>query len=130
MRIILNVGLKIGRTNETIGLDLVERSIRQIFGLALRYSISEHGSDTEPTAVVSFEYSGSELGNYQGVHGLIRQMAQATQQEVIPAYKPERMKGVMLGATIDLDDSWGDFNPAYFIMPDGSRLGATLPAAA
>jgi hypothetical protein len=124
LRIILNIGLKIGRTGETITLADVTKAFRRIFGRAAQMNVFVHQSDTEPTAVVSFEFHDL------GVHGYIRQLAQATGQEVIPAYKPERMKGVMLGSEIDLDDSWGKFNPALFIMPDGSRLGATLAAAA
>jgi hypothetical protein len=125
MRIILNVGLKVGRTNDTITINDVIGAFRKVFGHAPVLGFWVRNSDTEPTAVLSFEYRGLD-----SVHGLIRQLAQATQQEVIPAYKPERMKGAMLGATIDLDGAWGDFNPALFIMPDGSRLGAALPAAA
>ncbi len=130
MRVILNVGLKVGRTNETISLADVTRAFRRIFGAGARMNVFEHQSDTEATAVISFEWGVSRMAFGLALHGCIRQLAQATKQEVIPAYKPERMKGVMLGATIDLDDAWGDFNPALFIMPDGSRLGADLPAAA
>lgn len=81
-------------------------------------------SDTEPTAVLTVECPW-----ISGAHGYIRQLAQATGQQCIACWKPDRVKGVMLGATIDLDNSWGEFNPALFIMPDGSRLAAQKAAA-
>jgi len=115
MQLILNIGLKGIHTQVTPASALhASRTLRK-HGFGLVAGVVHH-SATEPTLVATVEHEGG------GVHGDVRQVAAALNQECIACWKPTRNKGVMLGATIDQDDSWGPFNPALFLMPDGATL--------
>jgi hypothetical protein len=86
-------------------------------------------SDSELTWVVEVTRNPSRPnGDYLGVHGAVRSVAHELNQEVIAAWDTDRGAGKMLGRTFDLDDSWGDFDPALFFMYDGRRLVDVLNA--
>ncbi len=123
MKLILNIGLDVQATRQIaahVALEIVKAN------RFIVHSSKVIESDTEPTLVVEVSEDPVAFGNSR--HGAVRCIARDLQQEVIACWKPERNKGVMLGATIDLDDSWGAFNPAAFIMPDGRRLSQHLGA--
>ena len=115
MEVILNISLE--GVYSVVTPAAATRALRVLrqHGFGIRHS-AVHASDTELTLVASVTHDGG------GIHGDIRRTAAALNQERIACWKPSRMRGKMLGATIDLDDSWGDFNPEFFIMPDGTRL--------
>ena len=122
-KFILNIGhARKGLPNIT-NLDVLKALTKVGFVV---YSAEVFESDSEPTSVVVVE----QIDQLNGINGYIRQLATATSQEVISALHIDTRKGRMLGATIDLDDAWGDFNPELFIMPDGSRLARPVKAAA
>lgn len=122
MQLILNIGLKGIHTQVTPASALHASRVLRKHGFSLVTGVVHH-SATEPTLVATVEHDGG------GVHGDVRQVAAALNQECIACWKPHRGKGVMLGATIDQDDSWGAFNPALFLMPDGAVLSSHQQAA-
>ncbi len=121
MDVILNIGLN----SKTLGKIAPAEAISaaRLHWLQVKHSVVHH-SDTEPTLVLVVEAPRINL------HGIVRGLAKTLGQEVIACWKPERQKGVMLGAEIDLDDSWGPFNPEFFILPDGTRLAQPVAKAA
>lgn len=73
-------------------------------------------SDTEPTAVMRVTRAHSDLSHTRDA---VFRLAQALNQEAIAAYSAGHGQGWLLGPGAH---NWGDFNPAFFIMPDGKRL--------
>ena len=75
-------------------------------------------SDTEPTLVVEATHTGLGLDN------TIDMLSAALKQDCIAVYYVDEQFGALIGPRAD---AWGEFNPEFFIMPDGSRLAT--PAA-
>jgi hypothetical protein len=84
-------------------------------------------SDTEPTLTIEV---AQVAGAQAPLHGAIRGVAAALNQDTIACWKPKRQHGVMLGRDIDHDDTYGPFDPHLFFMPDGDRLASAVAAAA
>jgi hypothetical protein len=118
MHVLLNIGLTSGARR--LGTGTVMREVIGAFGAA---SFTFHQSDTEPTCVAAVgAKSDSEL------QGRVSRLAQLLDQDCIAVYLPEREHGVLVGPRAA---AWGPFDPAFFLMPDGSRLADRLmPAAA
>jgi hypothetical protein len=135
MDVILNIGLdNVPVDGETYTNGIRNpRRVEQLFAVVhtarrLGFTvITAHlrQSNSEPTAVLAARHAAPS-----NLHGYVRQLAAALDQTCIAAWKVARQHGVMLGATIDLDGSWGPFNPELFLMPDGTRLSETLARAA
>ena len=134
MDIILNIGLDgvpVDGETYTNGVRNTRR-VEQFFAVVhaarrLEFQIVGahlHQSDTEPTAVLTVRHPAPS-----NLHGYVRRLAAALNQTCIAAWKIDRQRGVMLGRTIDHDDSWGPFDPAKFLMPDGTRLSENLSRA-
>jgi hypothetical protein len=117
---VLNIGLMSDLdgpiTNERAIAALVNHDIRIERDVVLN-------SDTEPTLVAVVTMYDLPFLCWQKLHGVANEL----HQDCIAAYNVQSLKGALIGPRAE---KWGDFNPAYFFMPDGSRLGATLPAAA
>jgi hypothetical protein len=73
-------------------------------------------SDSELTLVVAFADNGPGLDNR------IAMLSAALDQDCIAAYYPDEQWGQLIGPKAA---AWGQFNPEFFFLPDGSRLSAT-----
>lgn len=71
-------------------------------------------SDTEPTAVLVVDD-----GDSPGQDNRIDMLSTTLNQDCIAAWSPADAFGQLIGPRAD---KWGEFNPEFFIMPDGSRL--------
>lgn len=79
-------------------------------------------SDTEPTLVAVVD----DL-NAPGQDNRIDMLSTTLKQDCIAAWYPAEQYGQLIGPRAD---SWGAFNPEFFIMPDGSRLASPAAQAA
>lgn len=77
-------------------------------------------SDTEPTLVVRATHAGD-------VRVCTTWLAEKLNQDCIAVYVPSKNEGHLYGPRAS---DWGDFNPEFFFMLDGSRLSGGLKAAA
>lgn len=107
MAIILNIGLaREGNTNLTVQDVLDEATM---CGMKFdAYRIVE--SDTEPTLVARLT-AGSNLMNHTFSKNL--------EQDCIAIYADSINEGRLVGPNAA---KWGEFNPEYFFLLDGSRL--------
>ena len=71
-------------------------------------------SDSEPTLVLTVE------DNEPGLDNRIDELAKTLKQDCIAVWYPEESWGMLIGPKAA---EWGNFNPAFFFMPDGKRLG-------
>ena len=110
MEVILNIGLaRAGKSNISSGT--VIREVTEAFGAA---TFEWHRSDTEITAVVTVDALPRTMG------ATAHHLALLLEQDCIAAYTPDSGGGFLAGPRAA---AWGAFNPEFFIMPDGSRLG-------
>ena len=91
--------------------------IPAIFRWVTINSFQTFNSDTEPTAVVKI----LEPFRVDAIYAL----AVALKQEAIAVLSEG--KGYMIGPQAE---KWGDFNPEFFIMPNGEPLAQPVKAAA
>jgi hypothetical protein len=118
MDVILNIGLANNPRDVRGSLEVLN-----FYGLVP----AEHqllDSDTEPTLVVTV-HTG-ELPVDVAPSQAIFCASKALGQDCIAAYIPARDVGRLIGPRAD---KWGAFNPEFFLMPGGSRLSDSQPAA-
>ena len=113
----LNIGLNIPGTDKTLPLATVYAVVEHVLGERITVALAE--SDTEKTLVFLMPgdaVMGSELlaPMLSYLSGLLLQDCIAMMPEGDPAggqlYGPKAAE-------------WGPFNPAYFLLPDGTRAG-------
>ena len=104
---ILNVGLKVGRTDRIITAGRVT-AVAEALGLRV-LKLSIHVSNTEPTAVVTLEGRVSS--------DTLFIMADSLHQEAVAVLYPAG--GILVGPK---EDEWGPFNPDYFLTHSGLTL--------
>jgi hypothetical protein len=75
-------------------------------------------SDTEPTAVLSVDDHDDP-----GLDNRIDMLSTALGQDCIAVWNLYESFGQLIGPRAD---KWGEFNPKFFIMPDGTRLSTYL----
>jgi hypothetical protein len=123
MEVVLNIGLaRTGKPNLKTSevLDTLARE-----GFRVR-TFETFQSDTEPTLVITaifglWSTKNAVLG--QAVH----RAAVALDQDCIGAWLLPSASGALIGPRAA---EWGDFNPEFFIMPDGRRLASPAAKAA
>lgn len=116
MRMLLNVGLEQGSTGTFNSVD------DTLAVLGMHVHVRYHAlveSDTEPTVVVLAEDSIGPTS----VRGALYAVAQALGQQAIAVWDPMTQRGALVGPQAD---AWGEFNPAFFILPSGRRLADAL----
>jgi hypothetical protein len=113
MAYILNIGLaRDGKEN--LSGNTVRDALREA-GIPVQ-GAATFNSDTEPTIVV--EIDASQVLHHQ-LAGAVWSLAKALEQECIGVYGTHIGKGALIGPRAD---KWGEFNPEYFLLLDGSRL--------
>jgi hypothetical protein len=91
----------------------------ELFGYSIhRLSIVE--SDTEPTAVV-------DVTAQDGASDMHDVAMALTQEAIAVATGGDLIQGVLVGPGAD---NWGEFNPDFFFMHDGSRMGNVMSGVA
>lgn len=127
MEVILNIGLagvpqevdnvySIGRKISAFETALT--SVKCLNFKPISWALVE--SDTEPTLVVRATHTGD-------VKACVNWLAEKLNQDCIAVYIPSKNEGHLYGPRAS---KWGDFNPEFFFMLDGSRLSGELKAAA
>jgi len=122
MEVILNIGLDgvpadLSYTNGKLNPLDARRAMQAV------QAVRSHGfdilsakvvqSDTEPTLVVRAEDAGI------GQDNRIDMLSTALKQDCIGVWYPAEQYGQLIGPRAD---AWGEFNPEFFIMLDGTRL--------
>lgn len=106
---ILNIGLKIGEDGVLDPADA--RAAVEATGAKI-VSESIHESNTEQTLVAVLDRALTQQELYA--------VSEATQQDAI-AQRTGRGQGMLAGPKAE---AWGDYNPEYFLMPDGQTAAA------
>ena len=120
MKFLINIGLDV-KASTTLSADVAKQIVRAYNFLIERETLLQ--SDTEPTLVLEvIALIGPTLA-LQGFHGIATDL----KQDCIAVYRPKDGKGALIGPNAK---AWGEFNPAYFFLLDGTRLGGELKEAA
>ena len=118
MTITLNIGLNIGNTLALTLSQAVQACERAGLSVA---SVTRLQSDSEATAVVVLAD-----GALPSLTGALFHLSVVLAQDCIGAW--DGLTGALVGPDAA---AWGAFNPEYFFLPSGQRLGpVALPAAA
>ena len=124
MNIILNIGLNgvpadLSYTNGVLNPIDMRRALTAVqtvraYGFDMRGAKIVQ-SDTEPTLVVRAH------SDEPGLDNRIDMLSTALKQDCIAVWYPDQAWGQLIGPRAA---EWGNFNPKFFIMPDGNRLEA------
>lgn len=117
MSIILNIGRAVPATGAILPASAVYAAL-EARGLEVLSSVHMQ-SDSEPTIVAEVESWTDGLGFDAAQARAIADLSADLGQDCIAAYDLSEGRGLLLGPRAD---AWGDFNPAFFILPDGHRL--------
>lgn len=120
MNLILNIGLAV-KDGLPIGADAALLAVAANDFRVVKHLVAQ--SDTEPTLVVEVLVLDLPALAWRKLH----QVANDLRQECIAAYNAETDKGALIGPQAA---AWGDFNPEFFITPDGQRLAQPVKVAA
>lgn len=119
MPYILNIGLA-RQGNSNVGVGTVLREIASCGFRLVNHAIHHSGTEITVVAQVNRRYG------YTPAAECAAHLATLLGQDCIAVYNPERDFGYLAGPNAA---AWGEFNPAYFLMLDGSRLDGSRPAA-
>ena len=118
--LLLNIGTRIGSTDMHLTLPEIvqatERAGLQIKTLAVHQS----PDGTERSVVIGVRSGPVE------VSGAVRGLATVLGQDCIAVWSPRGSFGKLIGPRAD---AWGAFDPAMFVLLDGSTLADSLPVA-
>lgn len=112
MRLTLNIGLA-REGNSNIGVGTALRELNNMGFAILRHA--GHTSDTELTLVVD-----ADDKDQPGRDNRIAMLSARLGQDCIAVYDYAAQEGDLIGPNAA---AWGEFNPAYFLNLDGTRLG-------
>ena len=114
---ILNIGLD-GMPAEA-GESIGKRALFAARALRAAGFVSDGGqvfrSDSEPTLVVKVQVPGG----FFGANWAVFKLSETLGQDCIGMYSPGLKTGKLVGPEAA---AWGDFNPEFFILPNGERL--------
>ena len=111
--VILNIGLVRSDNKQPLNPTFIEQYLAHI-GLDVR-EFKLFVSNTEPTAVVVIRPATPLFVLSDRTH----KIAEFLTQDAVAFYSPAHGRGELIGPRAD---NWGEFNPRYFLMPDGRRL--------
>lgn len=122
MDVILNIGLN----SDTLGSIETNTALQALSDNGFFVHGSQvFNSDTEPTLVVTGRLTGDD--SVDNTKNLYR-VAVLLGQDCIAVYSDRLIAfGALIGPRAA---AWGDFNPEFFVMPDGSRLATPVAKAA
>lgn len=112
MSYILNIGLNIPGTDKALPAVTALGAVKLMLGEPV--TVNLRASDTEATLVLTYEHAFIPADFLPSLSEMLLQDCIAMMPEGNPAggqlYGPKAAE-------------WGPFNPAYFILPDGTRAG-------
>lgn len=117
---ILNIGLDSQATG-AIAAHVAEQIVAANNFRIVRTAV--HQSDTEQTLVAEIQCFDMPFLAWQQ----FVQIARDLRQDCIAIYNPATGTGALAGLRAQ---AWGEFNPEFFLLLDGSRLSSTLQRAA
>ena len=123
MQIIFNIGLE---AKDAAGnVSLVEHGevcefVHELAGCGFYGSLLE--SHTEPTLVLEFDYA--ELREHASITDVALEICEHFNQDCVAVYNTALEAGQLIGPRAE---AWGDFNPEYFFLVDGTHPVATAP---
>ena len=120
MNFILNIGLK----SETLGDITAQQALNAVNAAdVFVYGSQVFESDTEPTLVLSADFKTTKYSIAKTITALAKELG----QDCIAIWLPEWNRGELHGPKAA---AWGDFNPEFFLMPDGQPLVQATKIAA
>lgn len=119
MKLILNIGLA-RFNNSNIGAGTVLRDLASHDFKIERHAIVH--SESEMTVVAEVDDN-----DQPGTDNRIHMLSDVLGQDCIAVYNPLTREGDLIGSRAA---AWGEFNPEFFVLADGSRLAAPLQVAA
>lgn len=123
MQIIFNIGLETKDAAGNVGLLDAEAVCEFIHGLTnCGFYGALHESRTEPTLVLEFDYA--ELRENIGLTKLAYRICERFHQDCVAVYNTGLEAGQLIGPRAE---AWGDFNPEYFFLVDGTHPVAAQP---
>ena len=123
MHIIFNIGLESkDAEGNVIALDheAVCEFTHELAGVGFWGAI--HESHTEQTLVIEFDYA--ELRKHIGATKLAYRICERFNQDCVAVYNTALEAGQLIGPRAE---AWGDFNPEYFFLVDGTHPVAAQP---
>lgn len=118
--LLVNVGLNTS-SGGTVPADFARKVLAHYGFEVTRYAVLT--SDTEPTLVASV----NKAYVWTNTVYLLTRVAEDLDQDCIAAYSEAAGKGKLIGPRAA---KWGEFNPEYFFLLDGTRLGQQFSQAA
>ena len=121
MRIIFNIGLETkDAAGNAIALDpeAVCEFTHELAGVGFWGAVLE--SHTEQTLVIEFDYA--EPRENIGVTELAYRICERFNQDCVAVYNTTLEAGQLIGPRAE---AWGEFNPDYFFLVDGTHPVAT-----
>lgn len=123
MRIIYNIGLGAKDAAGNVSLldhEAVCEFVHELANCGFYGSLLE--SHTEPTLVLEFDYA--ELRKHIGATKLAYRICEQFKQDCVAVYNTALEAGQLIGPRAE---AWGDFNPEYFFLVDGTHPVAAQP---
>lgn len=117
MDVILNIGLANNPRDVRGSLEVLN-----FYGLVpVEHQLLD--SDTEPTLVAVLDWGTRSMAE---LVLSLNEVSIELNQDCIALWVPRLQHGALIGPRAA---AWGTFNPEFFLMPDGSRLSDSQPAA-
>ena len=123
MQIIFNIGLGTKDAAGNVGLldaEAVCEFVHELAGCGFYGALLE--SRTEPTLVLEFDYA--ELRQHTSFTDVALEICERFNQDCVAVYNTALEAGQLIGPRAE---AWGDFNPGYFFLVDGTHPVATQP---
>lgn len=123
MQIIFNIGLETKDAAGNVGLLDVEavcEFIHELTSCGFYGALLE--SRTEPTLVLEFDYA--ELREHASITDVALEVCERFNQDCVAVYNTALEAGQLIGPRAE---AWGDFNPEYFFLVDGTHPVASQP---
>lgn len=126
MAIVINVGLLTNK-GESLDLGLVIQTVNNLLAHNPAWHITDVKlvqSDSEPTLVVILE--SSYLWNaysLRTLRNIVLTLSDTLEQDCIAVWDGDNERGFLIGSNTE---AWGDFNPEYFFLGDGTRLSGIV----
>lgn len=123
MHIIFNIGLESKDADgNVIALDpeAVCEFTHELAGVGFWGAVLE--SHTEQTLVIEFDYA--ELRQHASFTNVALKICESFNQDCVAVYNTALEAGQLIGPRAE---AWGEFNPEYFFLVDGTHPVATQP---
>lgn len=125
MRIIYNIGLETKDAAGNVSLldhEAVCEFVHELANCGFYGALLE--SRTEPTLVLDFDYAELRQHASFSLTGLANRICERFNQDCVAVYNTALEAGQLIGPRAE---AWGEFNPEYFFLVDGTHPVASQP---